>query len=54
MAFITASSKNIKYNNKYNAIFLTLDKLSKVFHYISCCLYITADKLVEVIIQAII
>ncbi len=51
MDFVTNLSENVKSIDIYNAIFVILDKLLKIYHYIPCCSKITERKLAKVIYQ---
>ncbi len=54
MDFITRLSESFAYGGTYNAIFVLIDKLSKMCHYIRCRSDMTAGELAEVITQEVI
>ncbi len=54
MDFITWLPESVVYRGIYNAIFVVVDKLSKMCHYIPCRSDMTARELAEVITQKVI
>ncbi len=49
MDFITGLPENVAYGERYDAILVAVDKLSKICHYIPCRSDMTAGELAEVI-----
>ncbi len=54
MEFITELPESVKYEGKYNAILVVVDKLSKICHYIPCRSEMTEGELAEVITREVI
>ncbi len=54
MDFITGLPESVAYGGRYDAIFVVVDKLSKMRHFISCRSDMTAAELAEVITQEVI
>ncbi len=54
MDFITELPESVAYRDKYNAILVVVDKLSKMCHYIPCRSDMTVGELAEVITRKVI
>ena len=54
MDFIIGLPESVAYWGTYDAIFMAVNKLSKMCHYIPCCSVMTAVELAEVITREVI
>ncbi len=54
MDFITELPKSVTYGGTYNLILVVVNKLFKMYHYISCGSDMTAGELAEVITREVI
>ena len=54
MSFIIKLSENVVHRVTYDAIFVVVDKISKMCHYIPCSSDMTARELAEIITQEVI